>query len=153
MDRFPEAFQRFESAVDVSGIKSYRELTHAFAWWSGKRWVDSSRQNRALVREGRRLGFEDAELPGYFRRAEKMEKLKRAGLEKRVAARRGFTEKQVSAIKRGVREGYSANRIQKELRIEGYGMRRQVMLRHIREMRMKSAKADHLKYTPRKYRR
>jgi hypothetical protein len=39
MDRFPEAFERFEKDVDISNIKSYSELAYAFSYWAGKRWV------------------------------------------------------------------------------------------------------------------
>ena len=68
MDKFPEAFERFERDVDVDTFESYRDLAYAFGWWAGKRWIDSYAQNRALTREGRRLGFEDAKMPMYFRR-------------------------------------------------------------------------------------
>ena len=68
VDRFPEAFQRFEQVVYVDRFKSYRELAYAFSYWAGKRWVDSPEQNRALKREAERRGFRDAKIPLYFRR-------------------------------------------------------------------------------------
>ena len=51
MDRFPEAFHRFERAVDLRSFRSVRELKYAFAHWAGRRWVDSYAQKRALNRE------------------------------------------------------------------------------------------------------
>jgi hypothetical protein len=57
MDRFPEAFRRFEEVVDVDEIKSFRELRVAFSLWAGERWLDTSKQLHALSIEARRLGF------------------------------------------------------------------------------------------------
>jgi hypothetical protein len=34
MDRFPEAFRRFEEVVDVDRIQSFRQLRLAFAYWA-----------------------------------------------------------------------------------------------------------------------
>ena len=65
---FPEAFQRFESVVDIRRFRSYRELTYAFSHWAGRRWVDSYKQNDALRDEARKRGFFDARLPRYFER-------------------------------------------------------------------------------------
>ena len=48
VDRFPEAFERFERRVDIGHFDSYRHLAYAFIWWAGKRWVDSYEQNLAL---------------------------------------------------------------------------------------------------------
>ena len=58
MDRFPEAFERFESDVDIGRFRSYHELTLSFRWWAGERWVGSSRQWEALNAEAENLGFE-----------------------------------------------------------------------------------------------
>ena len=68
VDRFPEAFQRFERVVDIRYFNSYRELAYAFSHWAGMRWVDSYAQNLALREEARRRGFFDARLPRYFGR-------------------------------------------------------------------------------------
>jgi hypothetical protein len=57
-DRFPEAFRRFENDVDVSRFESYHQLTLAFRWWAGERWVGSHRQWEALNSEAENLGFE-----------------------------------------------------------------------------------------------
>ena len=65
---FAEAFERFESVVDISRFKSYRELAYAFSHWAGRRWVDSYKQNEALRDEARKRGFFDAKIPDYFRR-------------------------------------------------------------------------------------
>lgn len=54
MDKFPEAFRRFEKVVDVDSFESYKELSYAFGYWTGKRWRDSYLQNLALKREAER---------------------------------------------------------------------------------------------------
>lgn len=68
VDRFPEAFERFEQVVDVDRLESYRQLIHAFRYWAGRRWIDSYAQNVALKREARKRGFRDTRIPTYFRR-------------------------------------------------------------------------------------
>ena len=64
MDKFPEAFRRFEDHVDVGRFESYHQLTLAFRWWAGERWVGSSRQWEALNAESENLGFN---VPDYVR--------------------------------------------------------------------------------------
>jgi hypothetical protein len=59
MDRFPEAFRRFESDVDVGRFESYHQLTLAFRWWAGERWKGTPRQWEALTREAENLGFNE----------------------------------------------------------------------------------------------
>jgi hypothetical protein len=59
MDRFPEAFRRFESDVDVGRFESYHQLTLAFRWWAGERWRGTPRQWEALTREAENLGFNE----------------------------------------------------------------------------------------------
>jgi len=66
MDKFPEAFRRFEKVVDVDSFESYRELRYAFTQWASKRWRNTYSQNRALTREGRKLGFKDTVMPSFF---------------------------------------------------------------------------------------
>jgi len=68
MDRFPEAFHRFEKIVDLRSFRSGRELMYAFTHWAGKRWVDSYSQNVALNREVEKRGFEEIRVPRYSRR-------------------------------------------------------------------------------------
>ena len=57
MDRFPEAFNRFEEVVDVRRIESFRQLRLAFASWAGWKWHDTYMQNRALANEAHKLGI------------------------------------------------------------------------------------------------
>ena len=66
MDRFPEAFQRFEKVVDLRSFRSPRELTYAFIHWAGRRWINSRLQNRALKIELEKRGFTEY-LPRYTR--------------------------------------------------------------------------------------
>jgi hypothetical protein len=146
VDRFPEAFARFERVVDVRYFDSYRELAYAFSLWAGKRWVDSYLQNVALKREGKKLGFKDAELPRYFKPSIGWRETARYGRHRSLGAER------ISVVNDLIRKGYSANRIVRQLRSKGLGMRRKVLLKHIREMKMKSVKANREKYIPKKYR-
>ena len=73
MDRFPEAFHRFEKVVDLRSFRSGRELKYAFSHWAGRRWVDSYAQNRALQIEAEKRGFEDAKMPTYFRKTKSLQ--------------------------------------------------------------------------------
>ena len=66
MDRFPEAFHRFEKDVDLRSFRSARELKYAFTHWAGKRWVDSYDQNKAFNIEAKKRGFDERILPRYF---------------------------------------------------------------------------------------
>jgi hypothetical protein len=59
MDRFPEAFRRFESDVEVGRFETYHQLTLAFRWWAGERWRGTSRQWEALNKEAENLGFNE----------------------------------------------------------------------------------------------
>ena len=68
MDRFPEAFHRFEKAVDLRSFRSARELKYAFTHWANRRWIDSYAQNRALKIEAEKRGFEDTKLVRYSKR-------------------------------------------------------------------------------------
>jgi len=57
MDKFPEAFSRFEEVVDVNRIDSFRQLRLAFASWAGWKWRGTYMQKRALAVEARKLGI------------------------------------------------------------------------------------------------
>ena len=57
LDKFPEAFRRFERVVDTSLITSFDELRMEFASFAGEKWLDTSSQRYALAREARRLGI------------------------------------------------------------------------------------------------
>ena len=149
VDRFPEAFRRFEEVVDVDDIESYAQLRRSFAYWAGKRWRDSYMQNRALKKQGKRLGFKDAELPSYLRN--KTSYAWKATAQSGI--HRGLKDKQISIINDSIRKGYSSTKIQRQLRNEGLGIRRKELLKHIREMKMQPTKANPEKYIPRKYRK
>jgi hypothetical protein len=56
--RFPEAFERFESDVDVESFGSYMELLYAFQFWAGENWQGTPKQWKALNVEAERLGFQ-----------------------------------------------------------------------------------------------
>ena len=55
MDKFPEAFGRFEEVVDTDSIVSFRELHAEFAMYAGRKWKDSPLQNQALLVEWNRI--------------------------------------------------------------------------------------------------
>lgn len=64
MDKFPEAFERFESDVDVDSLRSYSELLYSFQWWAGEKWRGTTRQWEAFNAEAERLGFD---VPSFVR--------------------------------------------------------------------------------------
>ena len=150
MDKFPEAFRRFERVVDIDRFDSFRELSYAFGQWAGKRWVDSYLQNKALKREGKRLGYEDVELPKYFQAKERREKWIKAV---KSGKYRGVGEVRAKALNLYASKGYSANKIQKKMKEKGLGIQRKKLLKIVREMKMRPKKADAEKYTPKKYRK
>lgn len=57
MDKFPEAFERFESDVDIEMLDSYMELLYAFQFWAGENWQGTPKQWTAFNVEAERLGF------------------------------------------------------------------------------------------------
>jgi hypothetical protein len=57
MDKFPEAFQRFEQVVDTRRIRSFRALLIAFKFWSGRNWQGSKKQMLALAVEAQKRGI------------------------------------------------------------------------------------------------
>jgi hypothetical protein len=61
LDKFPEAFKRFEQVVDVSKIETFQQLLTAFQYWAGKKWKETPKQVKALKVEAIRLGI--AEVP------------------------------------------------------------------------------------------
>jgi len=70
-----------------------------------------------------------------------------------LSRKTGVKPQQVNRIRELNVRGYSANQIQKELRSEHIGLRRQIILYYIREFRNRPAQANVSKYTPKKYRR
>ena len=51
MDRFPEAFERFERVVDTSRIKSFQQLKLSFESWAGHNWRGTKKQMEGLRQE------------------------------------------------------------------------------------------------------
>ena len=64
-----------------------------------------------------------------------------------------ITKQQVKAIRGYVKQGYSANKIQRTLQKHHLGIRRKFLLAEVRKIRGKKPKIDRQKYTPRKYRK
>jgi predicted glycosyltransferase involved in capsule biosynthesis len=99
MDRFPEAFERFEYDVDVSGFRSYHELTLAFRWWAGERWRGTRRQWEALNAEAENLGFE---VPDFVREElEESRSYSRSSWRREVVSLRGKARSVYRDIKTG----------------------------------------------------
>ena len=65
MDKFPEAFERFQDDVNVRRIETFEQLKLSFSGWAGFKWKDTSRQNDALAVQSRKLGIETED---YYRR-------------------------------------------------------------------------------------
>jgi hypothetical protein len=57
LDKFPEAFRRFEKVVDVDKIESFRQLEPAFGSWAGRKWHGTYLQREALTVEARKHGI------------------------------------------------------------------------------------------------
>jgi hypothetical protein len=57
LDKFPEAFKRFEAVVDVSKIKSFQQLLTAFMYWAGRKWKGTPLQVEALRVEAVKIGL------------------------------------------------------------------------------------------------
>lgn len=66
--------------------------------------------------------------------------------------RKGINPRTRWAIRGYVKHSYSANKIQRNLRKQHLGIRRTVLLAEIRKAKHQKAKANRLKYTPKKYR-
>jgi hypothetical protein len=57
LDKFPEAFRRFEQVVDTDKFRTYQQLKLTFESWAGRNWQDTYRQNEALKVEARKHGI------------------------------------------------------------------------------------------------
>lgn len=158
MDRFPQAFNRYEERVDIDDLQSASELISSFSYWQG--YNPTKKQIDALRIESikKRLGF-DWTLPKWVKKKDywMFYKARKPSQNWRTIVQsgrhRGFSNKQILVVNEGIKKGYSANKIQIELKSKGIGIRRKVLLRQIREMKMKSPKVNSEKYTPRKYRK
>ncbi len=58
MDKFPEAYARYEDSVDTSGLKTFNQLMNSFSSWGGKRWAGTPKQIKALGIEAKKKGFD-----------------------------------------------------------------------------------------------
>lgn len=57
MDKFPEAFERFERDVNVDKIETWKQLKLTFGSWAGDKWVPTGKQLEALAVQARKLGI------------------------------------------------------------------------------------------------
>ena len=65
--------------------------------------------------------------------------------------RKNVNKQQRKAIRTYVKQGLSANKIQKRLQKRHLGLRRKVLLAEIRKVKHRKPKADIVKYIPKKY--
>jgi DnaJ-domain-containing protein 1 len=87
-DKFPEAFRRFEQAVNTDRIKTFTQLTLAFANWAGSKWMDTSKQLDALAVQANKLRIP---VEDYYRREEQRHQWDRAvmtGTEERMFSKK-----------------------------------------------------------------
>jgi hypothetical protein len=70
-----------------------------------------------------------------------------------LAKSRAVTKQQKKTIRTYVKQGLSSNKIQKRLQERHLGLRRQVLLAEIRNIKHGKPRANTYKYTPKKYRR
>jgi hypothetical protein len=83
MDKFPEAFRRFENKVNVDDIETFPQLKLAIGSWGGRNWGPTRRQMDALYIEAKRLGIPTH---GYRTREEEVHRIfGQSSLETRVA--------------------------------------------------------------------
>jgi len=66
---------------------------------------------------------------------------------------RGISPETRGAIRAYIKQGYSANSIQKKLKNQGLGIQRKKLLAEVRKLKGTKPKAQPQKYTPKKYRR
>ena len=62
-------------------------------------------------------------------------------------------KQRVKVIRTYVKQGYSANKIQKKLQKQGLGIQRKKLLAEVRKIKGQLPKANRFKYTPKKYRK
>lgn len=167
---FGEFFRRFENRVDLRSMhKDFNKLHMAIAGYAGNKWVDSSKQQLALAREANWRGFENITITSWVEKPKRRLNAKyryeyrrkrhtvrtsgtvtSAGKQPRKLS---FRSVKVLMIHNYVKKGYSANRIQKELKANDKGMRRKELLKIVREAKSKQLKTNSKKYTRKKYRK
>jgi hypothetical protein len=173
MDKFPEAFRRFKSQVDIRGLNrkpdGFKQLEIMVKQWSPSKWHPTRKQLNALAREADKEGFRNVltgDIDTYEKIKSKSGRIYRRkvnvsdyhGLRVHTATQRKtrtISRKQVKVmiIHNYVKRGYSANKISRELKRQGRGMRRKELLKIVREAQNKQLKADSKKYTRKKYRK
>src|SRR3990172_9718019 len=69
MDKFPEAFNRFEEKVDTSNLESASELISEFAHFAGYRYTGTQKQLDAIKIESKKRGFDfDWSIPIWIKK-------------------------------------------------------------------------------------
>ncbi len=61
MDKFPEAFRRYEDKVDVDKKWTFQQLLTSFSEWGKDKWIESKKQKKALAIEADLIGIKPHE--------------------------------------------------------------------------------------------
>ncbi len=102
MDKFPEAFRRFEKVVVVvRRIRSFRQLFVAFRWWSGEKYRGTPRQIEALKIEALKRGIPVPTKRPYVFRELKIVKLEPQTWRHETVRVRGTVQSRYRDIKTG----------------------------------------------------
>jgi len=54
LDKFPEAYKRYEDAIDTSEMKTFQELLYSFRGWGKQRFPPTTKQIDALKIEAKK---------------------------------------------------------------------------------------------------
>jgi hypothetical protein len=166
---FPEFYRRFEKAVDTrSANKDFNKLIIMMQQYSPT-FYPTRKQVNALAGEAYRRGFKNittGEIDTYEVKTSRTGRKYRRrvnisgyhGLRARTVTQRKartLSRKQVKVliIHNYVKRGYSANKISRELKRQGRGMRRKELLKIVREAKHQQLKVDASKHTRKKYRK
>lgn len=55
VDRFPEAFRRYEKTVDTKGMKGFKQLLISFSLWGQKKTPMTKKQIKGLAIEAKKI--------------------------------------------------------------------------------------------------
>lgn len=167
MDKFPEAYRRFEQAVNTKGVKEFAQIELMFSGWAGKKWRPTQKQSLALAREADKRNIKNVTVTEWVvkskhRRLTASARWNRRAIIGSGAPARKARRAQKSTNKRAIKiavikdyvdKKYSANKIQKELKKEKMGMRRKELLKIIRQYKNNPLKKDSNKHIRKKYRK
>lgn len=88
MDKFPEAFERYEDKIETKDIKTFNQLQVSFKQWAKSKGTMTKKQRRALAIEGKeklkiapaekvRIVYEEKKI-SYYRKDKLIEYIRKA---------------------------------------------------------------------------